>query len=72
MLLQCEMKWTTKYFEFHKRRWETWAEEREMDVEGSLFNEGLRSYAYKQAETWARLESRALEVFEPSLGNELS
>jgi hypothetical protein len=71
ILLQYEMKWTVKYFEFHKIKWETWAEEREMDMDGSLFNKGLRSYAYKQAKIWARLESRAREVFESSAGNKL-
>ena len=62
------MKWTAEYFKFHKRKWENWAEEREMDVDKSLLNEGLRSYAYKQADTWAKLESQALELFESSLG----
>jgi hypothetical protein len=65
------MKWTVTFFKFHKRKWEDWAEEREMDVDGSLLNEGLRSYAYKQAKTWAKLESRAQEVFESGLGHSL-
>jgi hypothetical protein len=64
------MKWTVNYFEFYKKRWTNWAEEK-MDVDGSLLNEGLRSYAYKQAETWAKLKSRALDAFESSIGYEL-
>jgi len=71
ILLECEMKWTTEYFKFQKGKWEKWGEEREMDVDDSLLNEGLKSYAYKQADTWSRLESNAVEAFESSLCNRL-
>ena len=64
------MEWTVKYFQFYNHTWENWAEEREMDVDESIHNQGLRSYAYKQAHTWAKLESRAYESFEFTLGQD--
>ena len=38
-------------------------------MDDSLLNEGFKSYAYKQADTWSRLESNAVEAFESSLYN---
>jgi hypothetical protein len=64
------MKWTPNYFKFYKQRWESWAIEQEMDGDNSLHNQGLASYAYKQAQTWARLESSARSLFQPILGDE--
>jgi hypothetical protein len=65
------MKWTARYFQSNKKKWDAWSEEK-MDVDESLFSKGLKSYAYKQADIWARLKSRAVEVFKSSLGLVLS
>jgi hypothetical protein len=69
--LHHEMKWTINYFKFHKGKWENWTMEQEMDGDESLYKQGLRSYASKQAQTWARLESRAHNLFDSILGDDL-
>ena len=66
-----EMRWTVKFYKVKKEQWETWAAEREMEIEESDFNQGLQSYAYKQAHTWKKLEARATAVFEKNLGRTL-